>query len=85
MWIHGVVDVTNGGTKFHKSYITKFRICLKCFLQICDETIADLCHKYPGNSSASLETSTFMKFFECECWKMDILEVYFMLFIHQFL
>ena len=30
MCIRGVVDVTNGSTKFHKSYIIKFRVRLKC-------------------------------------------------------
>ena len=69
-WIHIYVPSRRDGCNkrrhnFSQKLYHKDSWGLKCLLQFCDEAIAELCHKYPGNYLASHETSTFTKFFEC--------------------
>ena len=69
-WIHIYVPSRRDGCNkrrhnFSQKLYHKDSWGLKCLLQFCDEAIAELCHKYPGNYLASHETSTFTKLFEC--------------------
>ena len=46
---------------FKKAIAQSLHVRLQCFLQTCDEAIAELFCKYPGISCALHETSTFLK------------------------